>query len=236
MIISEHNTSTMWLEKNRKEQKIVVQPHDRENRKRAGESFMKNKEGFMNIQLFAEAEGATTPTTDTPTNNQIDYESEYKKVLAERDSYKAEAEKQKGLKDKYASENADYKKKEIDKMTDDEKRQKEYQDIMESNKKMEAELRTMKLEKELLSNGFTGEESEKLINGNFAVKDIADIIKAKVEEAVKSTKAELLKGSTTTPPMGSPTTNGNGKTKAEQIAEKRFGVDTSKIKEFYKKV
>lgn len=200
---------------------------------------MKNKKGFMNIQLFAEAEGATTPTTDTPTNNQIDYESEYKKVLAERDSYKAEAEKQKGLKDKYASENADYKKKEIDKMTDDEKRQKEYQDIMESNKKMEAELRIMKLEKELLSNGFTGEESEKLIKGNFAIDDIkilTDIIRIKVDEAVKSTKAELLKGTTTTPPMGSPTTNGNGKTKAEQIAEKRFGVDTSKIKEFYKKV
>lgn len=198
-----------------------------------------NKKGFINIQLFAEPDGATTPTTDTPTNNQIDYESEYKKVLAERDSYKAEAEKQKGLKDKYASENADYKKKEIDKMTDDEKRQKEYQDIMESNKKMEAELRTMKLEKELLSNGFTGDESEKLIKCNFAIDDIkvlADLIRAKVEEAVKSTKAELLKGTTTTPPMGSPTTNGNGKTKAEQIAEKRFGVDTSKIKEFYKKV
>lgn len=195
-----------------------------------------NKKGFINIQLFAELEGATTPTTDTQTDSQFDYESEYKKVLAERDSFKAEMEKQKGLKDKYASENADYKKKELDKMTDDEKRAKEFQDVMESNKKMEAELRTMKLEKDLLANGFTGEESEKLINGNFAIKDIADIIKAKVDEAVKSAKAELLKGTTTTPPMGSPTANNNGKTKAEQIAEKRFGVDTNKIKEFYKKV
>lgn len=208
---------------------------------------MKNKKGFMNIQLFAEADGATTPTTDTQTDNQIDYESEYKKVLAERDSYKAEAEKQKGLKDKYASENANANKMLKDmkqaQMSDEQKKAFEMQETLdklqksvEHSQELEAELRTMKLEKELLSNGFTGEESEKLINGNFAVKDIADIIKAKVEEAVKSTKAELLKGSTTTPPMGSPTTNGNGKTKAEQIAEKRFGVDTSKIKEFYKKV
>ena len=70
-------------------------------------------ERFINIQLFAEPEGASTPNTNT---QDIDYESEYRKMVAERDSYKAEAEKQKGLKDKYASENADYKKKELDKI------------------------------------------------------------------------------------------------------------------------
>ncbi|MGN0961430.1 MAG: hypothetical protein ACI4PF_04455, partial [Christensenellales bacterium] len=154
---------------------------------------MKKLNGFMNIQLFAEQEGGQTQETSTQT--QIDYESEYKKMVAERDSYKAEAEKQKGLKDKYASENADYKKKELDKMTDDEKKAKELQDLIDSKNKMEAEIRTMKLEKELLSNGFTGEESEKLIKGNFAINDIkvlTDIIKVKVDEAIKSTKAELL--------------------------------------------
>ena len=74
----------------------------------------------MNIQLFAEPEGATTSTTTDGTP--VDYEAEYKKMVAERDSYKAEAEKQKGLKDKYATENAEYKRKEIDKMSDDEKK------------------------------------------------------------------------------------------------------------------
>lgn len=190
---------------------------------------MKNKKGFMDIQLFAEADGATTPTTDTPTTNQIDYESEYKKVLAERDSYKAEAEKQKGLKDKYASENADYKKKEIDKMTDDEKRQKEYQDIMDSNKQMEAKLREFELKEQLFNNGFTGEESKKLIEGKFAPEVIAEIIKTKVDEAVKSSKAELLKVSTKTPPMGNGNADGNGESPF-QTYQKSKQTNTNEVK------
>lgn len=169
-----------------------------------------------------ETQGASTPDTQT-----IDYESEYKKMMAERDSYKAEAEKQKGLKDKYASENADYKKKELDKMTDDEKKAKEYQELIESKNKMEAEIRVMKLERDLLANGFTNEESEKLIKGNFAIKDIADIIKQKVDVAVKSAKAEMIKDSTPSSPMG----NGNAEGKREtpfQIFQKEKNQNNSK--------
>lgn len=165
-----------------------------------------NKMGFMNIQLFGEDSTDATTSNTTGTETQIDYESEYKKVLAERDSYKAEAEKQKGLKDKYASENADYKKKELDKMTDDEKKAKELQDLIDSKNKMEAEIKQMKLEKDLLANGFTAEESAKLINSNFSVKDIAEIIKEKVDLAVKSAKAEGIKDSTPSSPMGNGTT------------------------------
>lgn len=163
------------------------------------------KKGFIDIQLFAEPEGATTPTTDTPPS--IDYESEYKKVLAERDSFKAEMEKQKGLKDKYASENADYKKKELDKMTDDEKKAKEYQELMESNQKMAEELNAIKLEREFLGEGFTVEEYAELSKEKFSAKSIATLMKSKVEEAVKSAKAEFIKGSTPDTPMGKGTTN-----------------------------
>ena len=166
-----------------------------------------NKMGFMNIQLFGEDSTDATTSNTTGTETQIDYESEYKKVLAERDSYKAEAEKQKGLKDKYASENADYKKKELDKMTDDEKKAKELQDLIDSKNKMEAEIKQMKLEKDLLANGFTAEESAKLIKSNFSVKDIAEIIKDKVDLAVKSAKAEMIKGTTPSAQMGNGTTN-----------------------------
>lgn len=167
-----------------------------------------NKMGFMNIQLFGEDSSDATTSNTTGTQTQIDYESEYKKMLAERDSYKAEAEKQKGLKDKYASENADYKKKELDKMTDDEKKAKELQDLIDSKNKMEAEIKQMKLEKDLLANGFTAEESAKLINSNFSVKDIAEIIKEKVELAVKSAKAEMIKGTTPPAQMGNGTADG----------------------------
>ena len=179
------------------------------------------KQGFMNIQLFAEPDGAATPSENGGTPPSIDYESEYKKMVAERDSYKAEAEKQKGLKDKYASENADYKKKELDKMTDDEKKAKEYQELIEAKNKMEAEIKTMKLEKDLLSNGFTTEESAKLIKDNFAVSTIAEIVKNKVEEAVKSAKAELIKDTTPSSPMGKGTAEGNGKSDFQKFQESK---------------
>lgn len=173
------------------------------------------KKGSINVQLFAEPQGATTPDNNGATPPSIDYESEYKKVLAERDSYKAEAEKQKGLKDKYASENADYKKKEFDKLSEDEKKDKAYQDLVEAKNKMEDEIRVMKLEKDLLSNGFSPEQSAKLIKANISIGDmkvLTDIIKEKVDLAVKSAKAEMIKNTTPSSPVGSDTTNGDEKT------------------------
>lgn len=177
------------------------------------------KKGFINIQLFAEPEGTTIPQTDTPPS--IDYESEYKKMLAERDAFKAEAEKQKGLKDKYASENAGYKKKELEKMTDDEKRAKEYQDLVESKNKMEEEIRMMRLERDLLSNGFSAEESEKLIKSNFSVAEIANIVKTRVEDAVKSAKAEAIKTDTPDSLIGNGTAKGDGKSDFQKFQEKQ---------------
>lgn len=177
------------------------------------------KKGFINIQLFAEPEGTTIPQTDTPPS--IDYESEYKKMLAERDAFKAEAEKQKGLKDKYASENAGYKKKELEKMTDDEKRAKEYQDLVESKNKMEEEIRIMRLERDLLSNGFSAEESEKLIKSNFSVAEIANIVKTRVEDAVKSAKAEAIKTDTPDSLIGNGSAKGDGKSDFQKRQEQR---------------
>lgn len=181
---------------------------DRENRKRAGECFMETKKNrFINIQLFAEPEGASIPSENGATPPSIDYESEYKKMVAERDSYKAEAEKQKGLKDKYASENADYKKKELDKMSDDEKKAREYEELVNSNNALAEELRAIKLEREFLGEGFTVEEYEGLSKEKFSAKSIASLLKSKVDEAVKSAKAEFIKGSTPDTPMGKGTTN-----------------------------
>lgn len=200
------------------EQKMVVVHPKEKFAKEQGE----NMERF-NIQLFAEEAGADAPNTDTQT--QIDYESEYRKMLAERDAFKAEAEKQKGLKDKYASENAGYKKKELEKMTDDEKKAKEYQELVEAKNQMAEEIRTMKLERDLFANGFTAEESAKLVSSNFAIGDIkilTDIIKVRVEEAVKSAKAEGLKSSVQSSPMGNGTADGKvEKTPFQKFQEER---------------
>lgn len=145
----------------------------------------------------------------TQTNNvtqTVDYEAEYKKILAERDSLKAESEKQKQLKDKYASENAEYRRKAEAQMSEEEKKQKEWQEVLDRNKQMSKQIEQMQLEKDLLANGFNSEESAKLIDGKFAVKIIADIIKTRVDAAVKSAKAEFTKGTTSQSLVGKGTT------------------------------
>lgn len=157
-----------------------------------------------------ESVAQTTETTAT-----VDYEAEYKKMVAERDGYRAEAEKQKKLKDQYATENAEYKKKSVENMSAEEKRQKEYDELVASNKNFEAELNKLKTERELLANGFTAEESEKLIKDGCPialVKTIAEMFNARKTELEKTLKAQLLKETTQTAPMGKGTVGGEHKT------------------------
>lgn len=157
-----------------------------------------------------ESVAQTTETTAT-----VDYEAEYKKMVAERDGYRAEAEKQKKLKDQYATENAEYKKKSVENMSAEEKRQKEYDELVASNKNFEAELNKLKTERELLANGFTAEESEKLIKDGCPialVKTIAEMFNARKTELEKTLKAQLLKETTQSAPMGKGTVGGEHKT------------------------
>lgn len=168
--------------------------------------------------------------TTNQTEQHIDYEAEYKKAIAERDNLRLEVDKQKGLKDKYARENAEYKTKVEAQMSAEEKKAREWQEIIDSNEKMKAELAQMQLEKELLANGFTAEESEKLIKGKFAVKDIATIIKERVDLAVKSAKAEFTKGATPQSLMGNGTADGHT-TKSDFQAYQESKRTTSNIVE-----
>ena len=159
---------------------------------------LKYKKGFMNIQLF----GGSNDEGQGEGGDQVDYKAEYEKMLAERDTYKAEAEKQKRMKDQYATENADYKKRAEAQMSEEEKRAKELKDLIDSKNKTESELQQLKLEKECLANGFNSSECAKLIESKFSVKTISEIIKARVDEAVKSAKAEMTKGSTSKTLLG----------------------------------
>lgn len=157
----------------------------------------------------------------TETKQEIDYKAEYEKVIAERDGLKTEVDKQKKLKDQYASENAEYKRKADAQMTEEEKKAKELQEIIDSKNKAEAELAQMRLERECLTNGFTAEETEKLVNGKFAVKDIAEIVKSRVDDAVKSAKAELTKNSTSQELLGKGSADGNTKSEFQKRQESR---------------
>lgn len=138
----------------------------------------------------------TNINTENNNGTQIDYKAEYEKAVAERDSFKAEAEKQKRMKDQYATENADYKKKAEAQMSDEERKAKELQEIIDRANNAEAELAQMRLRSDGLTNGFSADETDKLINGKFSFKDLADIVKARVDEAVKSAKAEMTKNNT----------------------------------------
>lgn len=148
-----------------------------------------------------ENNGVTTPDTQNTQAPAKDYKHEYEKQLME-------IEKLKNAISKTNSENAEYKKKELAKMTDDEKKAKEFQDLVDAKNQMEAEIKQMKLEKDLLANGFTTEECDKLIKANISIGDmkvLTDIIKEKVENAVKSAKAELIKNTTPSSPLGNGT-------------------------------
>ena len=106
-------------------------------------------------------------------------------------------------------------------MTDDEKKAKELQELIDGKKSLEAEVAKLKLERDFSANGFTAEETAKLIDGNFAPKDIADIIKARVDEGVKSAKAEATKTSTADTLLGNGSAKGDAKSDFQKHQESR---------------
>lgn len=166
-----------------------------------------------------ETNAQTTETTVvTP---ETDYKALYEQTLARAESAEAEATKQKGFKDSYAKENAEYKrqeaerkKKELDSLPEVERLTKELEAERNARKADTAKIAKLELEREFSANGFSAEETAKLIDGNFAPKDIADIIKARVDEGVKSAKAEATKSSTAETLLGKGTTD-NGKEKSD---------------------
>lgn len=154
--------------------------------------------------------GVQTPNELAGTQqNSVDYEKEFKALTEKYNSLNNDYIKKSDAYDKVSSENADYKRKERDKLSDEQKKEQELQDLIDSKNKIEAELQQMRLEKDLLANGFTADESAKLIGGNFSVKDIAEILKTRLDAQEKSLKAELIKGTTPATPMGNGTTNGS---------------------------
>lgn len=167
-----------------------------------------NELDAINLQFFADNEGATTPTTNSdpqtqqPTTPSVDYEQEYKKQVME-------IERLKNAISKTNSENAEYKRKELEKMSDEEKKAKELQDLIDSKTKIEAELQEMKLEKEIYAKGFTDDECAKLKKSGVSVSAIscfAEILKARIEENTKNVKATLIKDTTPVEKLGKGTT------------------------------
>jgi hypothetical protein len=186
------------------EQNIAVNRTQEKCVKEQGEKTMENAQ--------------TTETTVETT----DYKALYEQTLARAEAAEADRDKQKKQKDNYATENADYKrqeaerkKKELDSLPEVERLTKELEAERNARKADTVEIAKLKLEKEFSANGFTAEETAKLIDGNFAPKDLADIIKARCDEAVKSAQAEGVKNSTPDSLLG----NGSADKKAKSDFE-----------------
>ena len=178
--------------------------------------------------------GVQTPNEGAGTQQQpVDYEKEFKALTEKYNSLNNDYIKKSDAYDKVSSENADYKRKERDKLSDEQKKAQELQDLIDGKNKIEAELKQMRLEKDLLANGFTADECTKLIDGNFAVKDIADILKARLELQEKSIRASLIKDTTPSQPMGNGTTNDSkGKSDFKKFQEEQFKKQTTGKVEF----
>jgi hypothetical protein len=157
------------------------------------------------------AENAQTVETTVETT---DYKALYEQTLARAEAAEADRDKQKKQKDNYATENADYKrqeverkKKELDSLPEVERLTKELE--AERNARQEADKRFAEMEHKQsgLENGFTADEVAKLVGTNVDFKILKEIVSARVEEAVKSAKAESTKNSTAETLLGNGTAN-----------------------------
>ena len=140
--------------------------------------MLENKMMSLNLQLFAEAD----PVNGNEVPPKTYSEQEYKKL---KDSL-----------DKTSSELANLKKERQSKLSEDEKRAEEREELLkqlESYKKMAED---SKIEKELLKGGFTSEEVEKIIKDrddfNKLSTTLGKIFKEKLEQEKKKWEEEIM--------------------------------------------
>ena len=137
-----------------------------------------------------------TQSATEPVANKIDYKAEVDKLTAEYQKLKLAL-------DKTNSENADYKRKERERLTDDEKRTLAEQERLEYIKKLEQSNRKFELEKTMLAKGFSQDETNVLVENasdpKAMAETMADILQARLLNNSKQVKAQILKSNTDIP-------------------------------------
>lgn len=183
----------------------------------------------LNIQMFAENEDVVDNgggSEDTPKTYS---QEEYDKIIAERDKFKKSI-------DNLTKENADFKRKQKEKMSEEEKlaeAQKEKDRVLQETQK---ELLGLKLSKEFMVAGFSEETTSSLVesfNNNDSVefvKTLSKEIKNLVENARKQ-EQESFKQNGTLPPNGKQTSGMNSM--VEKIIKERNLSNTNKAREYY---
>lgn len=183
----------------------------------------------LNIQMFAESEDVVDNgggSEDTPKTYS---QEEYDKIIAERDKFKKSI-------DNLTKENADFKRKQKERMSEEEKlaeAQKEKDRVLQETQK---ELIGLKLSKEFMVAGFSEETTSSLVesfNNNDSVefiKTLSKEIKNLVENARKQ-EQESFKQNGTLPPNGKQTSGMNSM--VEKIIKERNSSNTNKAREYY---
>lgn len=92
-------------------------------------------------------------------------------------------------------------------LTDAQKKEVEFQNTLQQIETLKKENAKFQLKEQIMSSGFSAEECKKIIDAQESGKDTAsvyaEIMKSRVDEQVKSAKAEMLKRTTPPPPNGS---------------------------------
>ena len=116
-----------------------------------------------------------------------------------------------------------YQKKEFESLNDTQKRDVEYQQLAKNNKELQDLLAEYKLKDIIRASGFSDDECKKIIDATKAGKDLApiyaEIAKARVQEAVASTKAELIKKQTPGAPSGGKGSDKGGDGEQDEAVE-----------------
>lgn len=183
----------------------------------------------LNIQMFAENEDVVNnggASEDTPKTYS---QEEYDKIIAERDKFKKSI-------DNLTKENADFKRKQKEKMSEEEKiaeAQKEKDRVLQETQK---ELLGLKLSKEFMIAGFSEETTSSLVesftNNDSVefVKTLSKEIKNLVENARKQ-EQESFKQNGALPPSGKQTSGMNSM--VEKIIKERNSSNSNKAREYY---
>lgn len=140
--------------------------------------------------------------TETQTLN---YEQMFKDLQGKYNSLNENYTKKSEAFDRVSSEVADYKRQQKENMTKEQQEAEEKKETLAKVQDLEAQIANYRLEKDILANGFTAEECDKLMKGNMSIGVFAEILKARLEENTKSVKASLIKGSTPDAPIGNGT-------------------------------
>lgn len=129
----------------------------------------------------------------------------FKALSKQKADFESEKANQKGIIDKYSSQIADFKKKEAEKMTEEEKRANELKQLNEEIANLKKEKSIGAKKTQYIKMGYSEELAEKIAQGEFDGQDVsgfhAEFLKSHDEEL----KKELMKKNPTPSGAGEPT-------------------------------